>query len=79
MYVSATEFKAKLGKYMDIAEKEEVIITRRGKPDMYLGQQPKKTRAELVEALFGTLPKEAQNETQESIREGRLRERGCID
>jgi len=78
MYVTATEFKANFGKYMKLAEEQEIIVTRRGKPDLTMGQQ-KKTRAELVEALFGTLPPEAMNETKDSIREGRLRERGYFD
>jgi len=78
MYVTATEFKANFGKYMSLAEEQEVIVTRRGKPNINVYQQ-KKTRAELVDALFGTLPKGAQSETRDSIREGRLRERGCID
>lgn len=78
MYVTATEFKANLGKYMALAEKQELVITRRGKPDLHIGPQ-KKTREELIAAMRGTLPKESQNETHESIREGRLRERGCLD
>ena len=80
MYVTATEFKANFGMYMSLAEKEEVVVTRRGKQNMQVFPQPKKTRAELVDALFGTpLPREAQKETRDSIREGRLREHGCID
>jgi prevent-host-death family protein len=78
MYVTATEFKANFGKYMTLAEQEEIVVIRRGKPNIYVFQQ-KKSRAELVEALFNTLPKEAQNETRERIREGRLRERGYLD
>jgi prevent-host-death family protein len=31
MIVNATEFKNKVGKYIEIAEKEDVIITRNGK------------------------------------------------
>ena len=78
MYVTATEFKANFGKYMTLAEEQEIIITRRGKPDIPVGQK-QMTRAEMVRAMRGTLPKEAQNETKESIREGRLRERGYLD
>jgi len=76
MYVTATEFKANFGKYLALAEKEEIVVTRRGKPNIHVAQ---KSRAELVEALFGTLPQEAMNETKESVREGRLRERGYFD
>lgn len=31
MIISATEFKNKVGKYLEIAQKEEVIISRNGK------------------------------------------------
>ena len=79
MYVTATEFKANFGKYLSLAEGEDIYITWRGKPMNVKVTQAKRSREELVDALFGTLPKEAQKETRDSIREGRLRERGCID
>ncbi|MCL1951820.1 MAG: type II toxin-antitoxin system prevent-host-death family antitoxin [Oscillospiraceae bacterium] len=79
MYVTATEFKANFGKYAEIAQKQEIYVMKRGKEIFRTSPPAKKSRAELVEAMLGTLPKEAQRETRESIREGRLRERGCID
>ena len=80
MYVTATEFKTNMGKYFELAQRQDIRVTKRGKEiARVIAPEPKKTRAELVDALFGTLPKEAQHETRESIREGRLRERGCID
>jgi hypothetical protein len=70
MYVTATEFKANLGKYMALAEEQEIIVTRRGKPDLAMGQPKKKSRAELVEALCGVLPlnEETRNITVQDIR-----------
>ena len=70
MYVTATEFKANLGKYMTLAEEQEIIVTRRGKPDLAMSQTKKKSRAELVEALCGVLPlnEETRNITVQDIR-----------
>lgn len=79
MFVTATEFKANFGKYAEIAQKEVIHVMKRGEELFRVNPPEKKSRAELIDALFGTLPKEAQNETRDSIREGRLREHGCID
>ena len=80
MYVTATEFKANFGKYLELSQSQDIRVTKRGKEiARVVAPEPKKSRAELVDALFGTLPKEAQYETRDSIREGRLREHGCID
>ena len=79
MFVTATEFKANFGKYAKIAQTEEIYVMKRGKELFRVCPPAQKSRAELVDALFGTLPKEAKSETRESIREGRLRERGSVD
>ena len=70
MYVTATEFKANLGRYMTLAEEQEVIVTRRGKPTLTMSQTQKKSRAELVDALCGVLPlnEETKNITVAEIR-----------
>jgi len=69
MYVTATEFKANFGKYMKLAEEQEIIVTRRGKPDIPVGQK-QMTRAEMVRAMRGIIPlnDETKDITVESIR-----------
>ena len=70
MYVTATEFKANFGKYMTLAEQEEIVVLRRGRPNINVGQQKKKSRAELAEAMRGVLPlnEETRNITVQDIR-----------
>ena len=64
MHVALSELKVNVGKYVDLAETEDVIITKYGKPaakiirydkePWYLKIIPEKVIS--VEELFGTLP-----------------------
>ena len=64
MHVALSELKVNVGKYVDLAEVEDVIITKYGKPaakiirydkePWYLKKIPEKVTS--VEELFGTLP-----------------------
>ncbi len=64
MQISLSDLKINVGKYIDLAETEEVIITKYGKPaakiirydrePWYTKQMPDKVTS--VEQLFGTLP-----------------------
>ena len=64
MHVALSELKVNVGKYVDIAETEEVIVTKYGKPaakiigynkePWYLKKIPEKVTS--IEELFGTLP-----------------------
>lgn len=64
MQISLSDLKVNVGKYVDLAENEEVIITKYGKPTAkiirydrepwYAKQIPDKITS--VEQLFGTLP-----------------------
>lgn len=64
MQVSLSELKVNVGKYVDFAETEEVVITKYGKPaakiirydrePWYMKKMPEKITS--VEQLFGTLP-----------------------
>ncbi len=64
MQISLSDLKINVGKYIDLAETEEVIITKYGKPaakiirydrePWYTKQMPGKITS--VEQLFGTLP-----------------------
>ena len=64
MQVALSDLKVNVGKYVDIAETVDVIITKYGKPaakiirfdkePWYLKQMPNQITS--VEQLFGTLP-----------------------
>ena len=64
MQIALSELKVNVGKYVDFAETEDVVITKYGKPaakivrfdkePWYLKKMPEKVTA--VEQLFGTLP-----------------------
>ena len=64
MHVTLSDLKVNVGKYVDLAETEEIIITKYGKPTAkiirydkepwYLKKIPEKITS--VEQIFGTLP-----------------------
>ena len=64
MQVALSDLKVNVGKYVDLAETEDIIITKYGKPaakmirydkePWYLKKIPEKVTS--VEQLFGTLP-----------------------
>ncbi len=64
MQVALSDLKVNVGKYVDLAETEDIIITKYGKPaakivrfdkePWYLKQMPETVVS--VEQLFGTLP-----------------------
>ncbi len=71
MSITATELKMNLGKYLLLAEKEDVFITRNGKVIAKL-TNPYQDRIETAKSLFGILPaditlEEAQNERLNKI------------
>lgn len=55
MPITATELKANLGKYLLLAEKEDIYITQYGKIVAKL-TNPFQNRVEIAESLFGILP-----------------------
>jgi prevent-host-death family protein len=64
MRVALSDLKINVGKYVDLAETEDIIITKYGKPTAkiirfdkepwYLKKMPEKVTS--IEQLFGTLP-----------------------
>ena len=70
MSITATEFKSNLGKYLQLAMEEDILITQYGKVVARL-TKPFETRIETAESLFGILP---QVSTFEEAREERLAE-----
>lgn len=56
--ITATELKRNFGKYMELGQKEEIVVTHRGKEIFTI--IPKKTKLmKRWESLFGVLPEEA--------------------
>ena len=55
MSITATELKQNLGKYLLMAEKEDVFITRNGKIVAKL-TNPYQDRVDLAKSLFGIIP-----------------------
>jgi len=68
MTITATELKLNLGKYLKLAEKEDVYITRNGKVTTKLSN-PNQRRVEIAKSLFGSLPADI---TLEEARDERL-------
>ena len=55
MSITATELKQNLSKYLLLAEKEDVFITRNGKVIAKL-TTPYQDRVDMAKSLFGILP-----------------------
>lgn len=68
MSITATELKLNLSKYLLLAEKEDIFITRNGKVVAKL-TNPFQDRVDLAESLFGSVPAKV---TLEEAREERL-------
>ena len=68
MSITATELKNNLGKYLMLATKEDIYITRNGKTIAKLSN-PYQDRVEMAESLFGILPADL---TLEEANEERL-------
>ena len=66
--ITATELKMNLGKYLMLAEKEDVYITKNGKVVAKL-TNPFQDRVDMAKSLFGILPSDI---TLEEAREERL-------
>ena len=79
MQIALSELKVNVGKYVDLAETEDVIITRYGKPTAkivrydkepwYMKKMPEQITS--VEQLFGTLPADID---LDDVKAGRLSE-----
>lgn len=56
--ITATEFKTHFGKYMELGQNEEIIVTHRGKP-IFTIVPKKEDLTKRWESYFGMLPNEA--------------------
>lgn len=68
MYITATELKVNLDKYLMLAEIEDIYITHNGKIVAKL-TNPYQDRVDVAKSLFGILPNDL---TLEEAREERL-------
>ena len=68
MSITATELKMNLGKYLMLAETEDVFITKNGKIVAKL-TNPNADRVEMAKSLFGVIPADI---TVEEARDERL-------
>ncbi len=68
MSITATELKLNLGKYLQLAESEDIYITRNGKVVAKL-TNPYQNRVDAVKSLLGALPADI---SLEDAREERL-------
>lgn len=68
MSITATELKLNLGKYLSLAETEDIFITKNGKVVAKLSN-PYQNRVDAAKSLFGILPADT---TLEEAREERM-------
>jgi prevent-host-death family protein len=70
MIVTATEFKTNLGKYLELAAVQDVLITKNGKNIARL-TSPTISKLSVLNSLVGIIPSQEDINT-ESMREERL-------
>jgi prevent-host-death family protein len=75
MLISATEFKTNIGKYLMLASKEDIIITKNGKRIAKLSDATG-DKTDIVKSLIGMLPN---NISENEAREERLSKHEHID
>ncbi|MEA5014276.1 MAG: type II toxin-antitoxin system prevent-host-death family antitoxin [Candidatus Limiplasma sp.] len=69
MQITATEFKNNIGKYLALASKQDIYITKNGKSVAKLSN-PNADRVALLDSLVGILP--AGSVTLEDVKKERL-------
>lgn len=75
MFITATEFKTNIGKYLTLVAEEEIIITKNGKKIAKLTNADE-DKVEVAKSLFGILPSDA---SLDQAREERLQKHERID
>lgn len=68
MSITATELKLNLGKYLQLAQDEDVYVTKNGRVIVKM-TNPYQDRVDIVNSLYGILPADM---TLEEAREERL-------
>jgi prevent-host-death family protein len=69
MFVTATELKSNIGKYLLLVSKEDIFITKNGKSVAKLSSA-KQNKVDIVRSLIGSVPGETA--TLQEAREERL-------
>lgn len=67
MLITATEFKSNLGHYLDLAESEDILISRNGKPIAKLSN-PYASRSDAMKSLFGIFPQDVSIDEARAIK-----------
>lgn len=75
MTITATELKNDLGKYLSLAENEEIFITKNGKVIVKMSS-PYEDKMAIVESLEGLIPGEV---SDTEVREERLKVHEILD
>ncbi len=76
MVVNATEFKTRAGKYLELVDKEEIIITRNGKEVAKLIPIKKQGTTLNADFLYGLLSDNENREiTKAQLKEERIRDK----
>ena len=70
MIITSTELKANLGKYLDLANTQDITITRVGKESLKL-VNPNRDKIKVLRSLVGIVPTDVDTDL-DSIREERL-------
>ena len=71
MSITATELKLNLSKYLALAEKEDIYITKNGKVVAKLSS-PYQDRVDTAKSLFGILPADITLEEAKAERTGKI-------
>lgn len=71
MSITATELKLNLGKYLRLAESEDIFITRNGKVVAKLSN-PNADRVEMARSLLGIIPADITQEEARAERTSKL-------
>jgi len=69
MYVTATEFRTNVGKYLDLALKEDIYILRHGRPIVMVSasNEMKKKILDSLSGIGGTLEKDPEDILMERL------------
>lgn len=70
MTITATEFKTNLGKYLDLVQKEDILITKNGKVIAQLSQ-PQTDKMAILNSLVG-IAKSSNDISIDKIKDMRL-------
>ena len=74
MTITATEFKNNLGKYLDMAVDEDILITKNGRPIAKLSN-PYEERLETARSLAGVLKEHDDGRDYDEIKWEAMKER----